>query len=148
MLLPLQGVSFLLLIFFVPILIFESEQGWINEGIERTALFLGRASGTSCTVYESADAAHFQKFVLLRIGNVLVNAKQHLGTYALLNAVEYLERIGDRSLLHAHHIATLDDKRWLSVYASHRHTTILAGICCNAARLVNAGCPEPLVYSC
>ena len=21
-------------------------------------------------------------------------------------------------------------------------------ICCNAARLVNAGCPEPLVYSC
>ena len=32
MLLPLQGVSFLLLIFFVPILIFESEQGWINEG--------------------------------------------------------------------------------------------------------------------
>ena len=45
-------------------------------------------------------------------------------------------------------IATLDDEGRLSVYASHHDAAILTGIGSNAAGLVNAGSPEPLVYSC
>ena len=45
-------------------------------------------------------------------------------------------------------LARLEASAGLSVYASHHDAAILTGIGSNAAGLVNAGSPEPLVYSC
>ena len=61
---------------------------------------------------------------------------------------EHLERVGDRGFLYAHHIATFNDEGGFTGYAAYSYSAVLAGIGSNAASLVNAGCPKPLVYSC
>ena len=139
-----------LLLFFilVPAFFVKSKHGWIYEGVQGSAFLLGWATSASCSIYESADATHLQQFILLRIGHVLLDSEEHFGSYTLLYAIENLERVGDRVFLYAHHIATLDDEGRLSRYASHHDAAILTGIGSNAAGLVNAGSPKPLVYSC
>ncbi len=101
---------FYLFFLFVPVFFIKSKHGWINEGIQGTAFFLGWATSASCSIYESADAAHLQQFILLRIGHVLIDSEEHFGSYTLLYAVEYLKRVGDRGFLYAHHVATLNDE--------------------------------------
>ena len=86
--------SFILFFFFVPVFFIKSKHGWINEGIQGTAFFLGWATSASCSIYESADATHLQQFILLRIGHVLIDSEEHFGSYTLLYAVEYLKRVG------------------------------------------------------
>ena len=75
--------SFCLFFFFVPVFFIESKHGWINEGIQGTAFFLGWATSASCSIYESADATHLQQFILLRIGHVLIDSEEHFGSYTL-----------------------------------------------------------------
>ena len=121
------GDSFLFFIL-VPVIFVKSKHGGIYEGVQGSAFLLSWATSASCSIYESADATHLQQFILLRIGHVLIDSEEHFGSYTLLYAVENLERIGDRGFLDAYHIATLDDKGRLSVYASYHYTTILTGI--------------------
>ena len=102
--------SFILFFILVPVFFVKSKHGGIYEGVQGSAFFLCRATGASGSVYESADAAHLQELILLRVGYVFIDTIQHLGAYALLYAVENLERVGDRGFLYAHHIATLDDE--------------------------------------
>ena len=141
------GDSFLFFIL-VPVIFVKSKHGGIYEGVQGSAFLLSWATSASCSVYETADATHLQQFILLRIGHVLIDSEEHFGSYTLLYAVEYLEGVGDRGFLHTHHVATLNDEGGFSGNAAYGYSAILAGIGSNAASLVNAGSPKPLVYSC
>ena len=61
----------------------KPEHGRLNESVHCTTVFLCWATSTTSTIYETADALHFQEFILLRICHVLVYLRNEFRTYTV-----------------------------------------------------------------
>lgn len=77
------------------VIIVKAEHGRLNEGVEGPSLFFGGASRASCSVDETADAAHLQKFILLGIRDVFVDLRNEFGANTLFDTSQNAERVGD-----------------------------------------------------
>lgn len=126
----------------------EVEEFGFVEGFQCAPFFLCGTAGATGSVYETADAAHLQNLVLLRVGDVFIDLGQQLGSHALLDGFQNAEGIGHWRLAHADHFALFQQTGGFDRDIVHRYAAVLAGVGGNAAGLENAGCPEPFVYAC
>ena len=83
----------------------EAEEGGIRKGIHGAAVLLGGTACATLAVDESADATHLQEFVLLGVGDVLVNLRNEFGPHALFDTFQHTERIGDGRFTHMNNFA-------------------------------------------
>ena len=127
------------------VIVVETENDRVGEVVEGATLLLRGASCAAGTVDETADAAHFQQFVLSRIGDVLVDFWHEFRPHTLLDALQHAERVGDRWFFHTDHFAYLQRTRGLGADGTDGDASVLAGIGGDAACLEDTRSPQPFV---
>ena len=130
--------------FFVVI---EPEKCWVDKGIDGATLLFGGSSSASRSVHKTADTAHLEQFVLLRVGYILVDFRNQLGTYALLDGFQHAKRVSDGGLLHTHHFARLDVSAGFHVDSIDGDAPVFDGVYGDGTRLEDARRPQPFVDS-
>lgn len=127
------------------VIIVKAEHGRLDEGVEGPSLFFGGASRASCSVDETADAAHLQKFILLGIRDVFVDLRNEFGANTLFDTSQNAERVGDGRFFHADDLSLFNNMAWLYVGSVYGHTAVLDSIHCQGACFINTCCPKPFV---
>lgn len=156
---------FFALFFFTVFFLVEVEVKIIHvfrceELVQISSFLFGRTSGTSCAVYEAADFAHLQQFILVGCRDVFHHIRNQFGAHPFLDGLQHLEGIGNGWFSDLYHIPRFDRPGWfglrtvdgdssflqasaaivlvLKIRAAHIHLSILAsGMCLFVVILVH-----------
>lgn len=112
-----------------------AEESGCDKFIKFATLFLGWATCTACTVDKTADATHFQQFVLVGCGYILQYVGNQFGSYPVLYGLKYSEGIGDGWFSHLDDITFFHDARWLLLDSIYHYSSVFASISGNGACL-------------
>ena len=126
------------------------EEFWhfAGEVVECAAVFLCGASRAAGAIDESADAAHFEQFVLLGCGDVVENFGQQACTYALFYGLLHTKGVGDGRFLDTDFVAVFYGAGGFGLCTVDAYASVLAGVGCQGARFVDACGPKPFVQTC